>query len=227
MKRILIFSISLLIMFIVSCKKEPTELNSYPPVLSNLSANPSALNPGESTLITAEASDSNGDKLTFSWETNHGEPLIQESSESTTFTWTSPDTPGTYFINCTVSDGEGSKSGYILIPVGDTIRVNVYVMTVNPLPEGSKVILLARVKKNVNFTNDENFTWSMTQSFEEVIDSNGTAEFRFINKSIPDIGGIVISKITFNDGSTDIYESPNEYTVLTGQTKATEYFINY
>ena len=214
-------------MFIVSCKKEPTELNSYPPVLSNLSADPSALNPGESTLITAEASDLNGDKILYSWKADHGKPSLLDSSMSSVFTWTSPDTPGTYFINCTVSDVDGSKSGYILIPVGDTIRIKIYVKTNNPLPSNSKVILLARVKKNVNFTNDENFTWSITQSFEKVIDSNGIAEFRFINKSVPEAGGIIISKTKFNDGFTDFRESTDEYTVLTGQTKATEYFINY
>lgn len=227
MKKILLFSFSLLIIFTISCKKEPTEVESYPPVLSNLSAYPASLNPGESTMITAEVSEFNGDKILYSWEADYGTPSLLDSSPSTSFTWTSPDTPGTYFINCTVSDKDGSRSGCILIPVGDTIRLNYNISTINPLPANSKMILSTIIRKNTNFTNNEDFSWSTTQDFTKVIDSNGRVEFRFINKSIPGIGGIIISKTTFNDGITNFSGNSLESTILAGRTIDTNVFLGY
>ena len=218
----------ILLLISQNCSKNSTGSDNFAPTLSNLSANPPAVNPGESTVITAQAVDGNGDAMTFSWSAEHGTPQFTEFSSSRNFTWTSPDSPGTYFVNCTVSDGEKSKTGYLLIPVGDTVRVWRNITTTNnPLPPGSKMILDIKFKKNVNFTLDENFDWETTQTVESMIESNGDVEFEFINRSVPAIGGILVSKETINDGIMDVTGHTHEYKIKTGDKSRANWQIAY
>ncbi|MFC1726755.1 hypothetical protein ACFL4T_14120, partial [candidate division KSB1 bacterium] len=210
------FVFCIFLIFAANCSKNSTDSENFAPTLSNLSANRPALNPGESTVITAEAVDGNGDAMTFSWSAEYGDPLFSEPSSNRSFTWTSPDSPGTYFVNCTVSDGEKSKTGYLLIPVGDTIRIFYNINSTNPLPPESKLILEVKLKKIFSFTLDENFDWELSQTVQSTIDSNGDAEFEFINRSVPTIGGIMVSKFTVNDGLWDVYENTQERIINTG-----------
>jgi hypothetical protein len=58
------------------------------------------------TQITCQASDADGDILTYQWQANGG--II--TGQGSTITWTSPGTSDNYTITVTVSDGKGGTA---------------------------------------------------------------------------------------------------------------------
>jgi len=75
------------------------------PEIVDISVNPSSVLPGESSIITCSASDSDGDTLTYSWNATGG--LISGSGAE--ITWIAPSEEGTYTITCIVDDGYGGS----------------------------------------------------------------------------------------------------------------------
>jgi hypothetical protein len=74
------------------------------PIISSLTATPSSVKIGETSTITCNASDPDGDNLTYTWTMTGG----SISGSGSTVTWTAPSTAGTYTVTCNVSDGKGS-----------------------------------------------------------------------------------------------------------------------
>jgi hypothetical protein len=87
---------------------------NHPPVISNINA-PSSVETNETTTITCNASDPDGDSLTYYWTKTGG--IITGSGS--TVTWKAPSTKGIYTVSCEVSDGEASDSKSVNISVGD------------------------------------------------------------------------------------------------------------
>ena len=199
MKNYKVFFI-LFVIFCISACKNSTKTEYTEPDLINIYANPRAVNPGESAVIRAVAADDDGDELKYTWSTDHGSPLSVDNSRSSSFTWTSPDSAGSYFISCTVTDGRESKMGAVLIPVGDTIRLRISIHTIDPLPASSKVTMETELNRTYYFPGEFYDNSEELQTDEAAIDSTGCFNFLFINKSVPSIGGILVKKFTFNDG---------------------------
>lgn len=77
---------------------------------------------GTTVTITAQASDPEGDALTYSW-TKDGGTLSDSNTNSVD--WTAPDTEGTYVITVKVDDGFNSQvSQSITLSVGSP-EINV------------------------------------------------------------------------------------------------------
>src|SRR5665648_105801 len=81
------------------------EDNNPPPVISSLDANQDSIEINHDVDITCNASDQDGDTLTFSWTANG----VSVGANDSYLTWRAPDTAGTYTITCTVSDGKGGE----------------------------------------------------------------------------------------------------------------------
>ena len=87
------------------------------PVITDLTANPSSVELGGISTITCDATDADGDNLTYSWSATSG----SISGSGSTVTYTAPSTGGIYTITCTVLDGNGGEdSGTVNVTVGGT-----------------------------------------------------------------------------------------------------------
>ena len=82
-----------------------TEPKNEAPVISGLTAEPSSVESGGTSTLTCEATDQDGDELTYIWEESSG--AINGSGSSVT--WTAPDSEGTYSVSCTVDDRNGGS----------------------------------------------------------------------------------------------------------------------
>jgi len=75
------------------------------PTINSLTAAASSLWPGGSTAITCNASDADGDSLTYTWTADGG--LITGSGNSVT--WKAPNATAIYQVRCKVEDGKGGS----------------------------------------------------------------------------------------------------------------------
>jgi len=88
------------ILFTVGCSNNK-------PTISQLTATPSKLAYGETSTIIVKASDEDNDNLSFSWSCTDGSIANQQNSSSTSsITWTAPQEVGVYEIVVTINDGE-------------------------------------------------------------------------------------------------------------------------
>ena len=85
------------------------------PVINSLTANPGTVLQNGTSTLTCDATDADGDYLTYSWSATGGSITGTSSSEI----WTAPSTVGSYTITCTVDDGTDSVSDTATITVHD------------------------------------------------------------------------------------------------------------
>ncbi|MFC1724341.1 hypothetical protein ACFL4T_01850 [candidate division KSB1 bacterium] len=71
----------------------------------------------------------------------------------------------------------------------------------------------------------ETTSYTTTQAFEDLTNNYGIAEFRFENQSVPDRGGIVISKVTIKRGFEVILEDTEEKFVRKNNNLDIEYTL--
>ena len=94
-----------------------TMLANHRPAITSLEAEPKIVLPRGSCQIAYNASDPDGDELSYNWSANGGE--ITEGGA--TVTWTAPYFQGSYNITLTVTDGRGGEdTDYVII----TVRAN-------------------------------------------------------------------------------------------------------
>ncbi len=142
----------------------PTPPPNEPPLISSLTAEKEATTLSESQIV-CEASDADGDSLTYQWSADSG--IIK--GEGSNITWVMPDAIGNYTIKVTVADGKGgtvSESATIAVietsnqppvisgltkdgsPPGEENRVKPWVTTILQCkaqdPDGDKLDYLWR-----------------------------------------------------------------------------------
>jgi len=120
---------------------------NHPPVISSINA-PSSVETNETTTITCNASDPDGDLLTYTWTKSGG--IITGSGS--TVTWRAPSTEGVCVVSCKVTDGKGGEdSDSVNISVGG----NNYTITASAGSHGS---ISPSGGVTVNQGSDESFT---------------------------------------------------------------------
>jgi hypothetical protein len=91
---------------------------NHPPTIEALTTDCPRVKPAGHGTITCEASDPDGDALTYTWSAERG----TISGEGATVTWTAPSELGNYVITVTVSDGRGGEVTYAQVePYGYVI----------------------------------------------------------------------------------------------------------
>ena len=98
----------------------PPSRPNRPPTVT-LSCAPCEVERGGEAILTATASDPDGDPLTYSWSASDG--VITGSDDTAVVRWTAPDRVGTVTIRVRVSDGRGRW---------ETARANIEVLVVLP-----------------------------------------------------------------------------------------------
>jgi len=88
-------------------------LANHRPAITSLEA-PERVIPLGSCQISCNASDRDGDELSYNWSASGGEV----NGEGATVTWTAPDSAGSYNVTVTVTDGRGGEvMDYVIIEV--------------------------------------------------------------------------------------------------------------
>jgi len=80
---------------------------NQPPVVASCLADPGTIEEGKTSTVTTDASDPDNDPLTYSYTTSGGK--VTGSGKSVQFDSTGV-APGTYTVNCLVSDGRGGEA---------------------------------------------------------------------------------------------------------------------
>ncbi len=88
-----------------------TVVQNDPPALASVTAQPDRLLPGESTVLTCEASDPEGQAIVYDWLAPTGEIAGSGSS----VTWTAPARPGDHIVILTATDELGATSTYDVV----------------------------------------------------------------------------------------------------------------
>ena len=103
-------------LIIASC-----EIENNPVEILSFSSNDSVAVSGQGIMLYCEATDGDGDKLIFSWETSDGPFSTKPDSTE----WIPPNDEGTFLLTCKVSDGIGSS---------DTRTLSIRVYPPTPVP---------------------------------------------------------------------------------------------
>ena len=95
-----------------------TVFSNHVPRIESVSADPPIVEPGGTTVVTCQASDEDGDALTYQWEADAG-TFDGEGSE---VSWTAPGLPGHHVLSCVVDDGAGASAvGSVGVTAGDLV----------------------------------------------------------------------------------------------------------
>ena len=95
-----------------------TVFSNHGPVIEALTVDPTITDVGGSTVATCDATDEDGDPLTYQWVAEDG----AIAGEGSIVNWTSPGSPGYYVLHCLVDDGEGaSAEDSVGIVAGDQV----------------------------------------------------------------------------------------------------------
>jgi len=103
-KRRLLIVIGIVVVVVALVIGFDTILGNHRPVITSLEA-PVRVVPSGSCQIVANASDRDGDVLSYNWSASGGEI----NGEGATVTWVAPNLVGSYNLTVTVSDGRGSE----------------------------------------------------------------------------------------------------------------------
>ncbi len=90
------------VLFLTSCE----EKIDTAPVINSITLNPDTVRVGETTLVTVDAFDSDGDQIIYSYSTNGG----MVSGYGDTVTWKAPSEFGNYSLKLLVTDGSGNTT---------------------------------------------------------------------------------------------------------------------
>ena len=113
-KRMPLIVTALVMLFLTSSCRAPT---NHEPIITTLDAEPAGVIPSASCQIVCNATDPDGDELTYAWSSEGGEL----SGEGSTVAWAAPASEGSYNITVIVNDGQsGAASDYVVI----TVRTN-------------------------------------------------------------------------------------------------------
>lgn len=185
------------------CAAANTPSNTSP-VIYSLVASSSNIMQNESTNLTCDAGDPDGDSLTYSW-TRTGGNIVGSGS---TVTWTAPATAGTYAVTCSVSDGKGgtSSKGVNINVTAAAAAPMVSTATPNKLTQGTGTqnVTIAgsyfTAQSYHSFSTDNQSTWYLPEIAPTYNNSNSMTVQ--VNTSNLTVGTIVYIKVCSSKGSS-------------------------
>ena len=189
-----------------------TMLANHPLAITSLEAESERVLPRGSCQIAYNASDPDGDELSYNWSANGGEI----TGEGATVTWTAPDSVGFYDVAVTVTDGRGGEA---------TSTKTIEVRTNNPpvivsltadeiwtLSLGS-----VRVACSASDTDNDGLIYEWTATGGNIAGTGAVA-----NWTAPQEVGVYNITVTVSDGYGGLDTRTLPVTVVTGQPPVIE-----
>jgi hypothetical protein len=114
-----------------------TMLANHRPAITNLAAQPERVHPLGDCQIVCNATDPDGDELSYRWSATGGGVV----GEGATVTWTAPDSGGFYWVTVIVTDSRGGEvTDRVVVAVSDNVSPTIGSLTANAewtTPSGS------------------------------------------------------------------------------------------
>lgn len=201
--------------FLIGSSEEPLPENQPPTV--TLKANPTSVEGGKSSTLTASASDPDGDPLIYTWIVNDGN--IGEVLSDNKIVWISPVAAGTYSVTVSVSDnkapavqasvtitvqssGGGGGGGGGELPFTNGLLGKYYKYPPHPHPPvdafNPNSLVLERIDPAVNFD------WGRNSPHPDLIDPEDGLprdfSVRWTGHIRCDLPGIYSLRIKYDDG---------------------------
>lgn len=150
---------------------------------------------GATTTISVDASDTDGDELTYEWTVRRGESVVWEGTGASFDLDLVQD--GTYTVSVLVSDGLDSNDYQRSFEVANAAPVITSATATGTLIEGGNVTL-AGAATDVGVDDEVAFSWTVRRAgSEEVIASSEEASFVFV----PTDDGDYVATLVATDGT--------------------------
>lgn len=155
-------------------------LNTWP-VVTNLAALPTYLEKSGKSLITAQASDPDGDSLVYSWSSSCAGSFGEAKGPTPSFTLDAAEAANQCSLSVTVSDGRGgSASGTLVLPVGKPTVATAPAITV-VTQSATTVDANETIRLAVRATDPQNlpltFSWTASEgALSAQLDTSGSSE---------------------------------------------------
>jgi hypothetical protein len=135
-----------------------TMLANHRPAIASLEA-PERVLPSGSCQIACNASDRDGDELSYNWSANGG----NISGTGAAVNWTAPDSEGSYNVTVTVTDGRG---GEVMKQVTIEVRANTTPTITNLVADAAWITPSGNLQVTCNATDPDgdelSYEWSTT-----------------------------------------------------------------
>ena len=187
-KRLLVIIVIVVVAVLLAIMFD-TMLANHRPAITSLEA-PERVLPSGSCQIACNASDRDGDELSYNWSANGGDI----SGTGASVNWIAPDYPGFYDVTVTVTDGRG---GEVTKQITITVRANTSPSIDNLAANAEWVLLSGTIQVTCNASDPDgdeiSYEWTTTGG---VISSMGAV----VNWTAPEEIGIYHVTVVVKDG---------------------------
>jgi hypothetical protein len=166
---------------------------NHPPTITSVVANPTSVSTGAVSTITCNASDPDGDTLSYTWSATGG----TISGTGSQVNWTAPSSSGTYTITCTVSDGKGgtaSSSVNVTVTSGGANQSpTISSLTANPITVSTGGVSIITCTASDPDGDTLSYTWTATGG---TISGSGSS----VSWTAPNTPGTYTINVAVSDG---------------------------
>ena len=185
------------------------DFNTWPEV-AEVNADPTRLNINETTNLTVDASDNDGDTLSYAWVDNSGECAGSfNDANAQNPTWTAPGTlpgAGVCILTVTVTDGRGgTNTGELTINLGEEEDPNIAPVFEDTYQSSEEAADTEVVYFDVTASDADgdtmNFQWTITIGTGILGNQDGAADFSSIEYTSDGNGAVITAKVTDANGA--------------------------
>jgi len=197
-----IYFISIILTLLCSsCYKE-----NQPPLIQSTTASPQTIKTGETTQLICNATDPDGDKLTFLWSSADGTFINGAGSDSVI--WEAPDKSATYTISVFVNDGHFNALGTVnvMVEVNPHLSVTPTALDFGTKETEKKIEIKNNGTGTLIWTLSENLKWVTTDKISEEATTEANHVTVTVNRDGLEPGNYSGSlSITSNGDNQDIH----------------------
>ena len=170
------------------------------PVINSLTVSDTSVVQGGTVTLTCNATDEDGDSLTYSWTATRG---VLSSTTGISTIWTAPDTVGTYTITVMVSDGEDSVLNSKIITVTETPNTPPVISSLTASDTTVELDSTVMLICNAEDSDGDSLVYLWTSTGGSLSSTTGTSTLW----TAPNTGGSYTVIVTVSDGEDNDVDS--------------------